>query len=364
MVDSGEGLKPDQNLASEAQRPEQDKLNLYADILHKEATSLLSRYLPEALPLEPTEVFIGVVPNYLGKFKDKHCIALERDEDQDPAIQAVKEYSRDLEWIYEQLKLNDELETERTRLVEVKAEKGEFDFADIDAKIDHELELVKQRPKPEPEIETKDFEEPEKLLQGQSQYSIDSWTNVYMLVHELIHQKQAELNPSAFFVLTSPELDRIDPDTIARDKLYGLLIESHRAQARTQSKDSLFDSVIEGMAVLGSFYVMGRLADDLAKSGEKDVADKVREVRKTRIHDEVINSKRMARTGEDGNYSLNYAKGIGMMRKLYKQFGLENAPKMLAAVDLIACRQITKDSPQYQQIMENPALLPGLPQAA
>lgn len=53
-----------------------------------------------------------------------------------------------------------------------------------------------------------------------------------------------------------------------------------------------------------------------------------------------------------------------MMRKLYKQFGVVNTPRMLQAVDLSVCRAISKVSPEYQQIMSNPALLPGLQKAA
>lgn len=90
----------------------------------------------------------------------------------------------------------------------------------------------------------------------------------------------AELNPSAFPVLTSAELDSIDPDTVNRSELYELLLNAHKAHTRTlQPKDSLFDPVIKGMAVLGSFYVIGKFVEDLTASGEKDIADKVRRIR-------------------------------------------------------------------------------------
>ena len=254
------------------------------------------------------------------------------------------------------------MESERFRLIAAKAEKGEYDFEEIDERMDHEREAVEQMPMPEPKTETelKDWQEPEKLLQGPSQYSVDSWRGVYMLVHELIHQRQAELNPSAFPVLTSSELDSIDSNTINRSELYNLLLDSHKAHTRAQKKDSLFDPVIEGMAVLGAFYVMGKFVEDLTASGEKDIADKVRVVRKTQIKREMIEPKRKARAGESNPYGIDYAEGMGIMRKLYKKFGLENIPRILASVDLISCRQITKDSPQYKQIMENPTLLPGL----
>ncbi len=361
MLDNEEVLRSSQTLDNKVQTPEQDKSNKYADILLKEATLLISRYLPEVLPQEPTEIFIGVVPQYIGKFKGKHCISFERDSNLDPMVKALEGVIQATTWFKEQLKLFFELEDERIRLIVAKAEKGEFDFEEIDRRFDRERELVKQKSRLEVRVEPKDQDEPEKLLKGPSQYSVDSWRGVYMLVHELIHQKQAELNPAAFPVLTSPRLDSIDPEVITRDQLYDLLIESHKAHSRTESK-SIFDPVIEGIAVLGAFYVMGKFADDLAVSDEKDAANKIRAVRKNSIHQEVIASRRKIREGNDEDYDLNYAEGFNIMRKLYKRFGLENLPKVLAKVDLVACQQITKGSPEYQQIIENPALLPGLHQ--
>lgn len=367
MEDHKEALGSSGSGMIETMQPvEQNRVGLYERVLFREATTLLGKYLPEALPQEPNEIFIGVIPQYIGRFKDKHYIALERDPQLDPVVQILEKSLEDMRWFEKQQKLLHDLESERFRLVKAKADKGELDFEEIDERIDREREKVKQMPRPEPEkAQPKDWEEPEKLLQGRSQYSVDSWWGIYMLVHELIHQKQAELNPSAFPVLTSPALDSIDPDTINRHELYELLIDAHKAHTRTlQNKDSLFHPVIEGMAVLGAFYVMGRFVGDLTTSGEKDIADKVREVRKTQINREMVEPKRKARAGEDNNYSIKYAEGMGIMRKLYKQFGLENTPRILASVDLSSCRQIAKDSPQYKQIMENPSLLPGLPQAA
>ncbi len=361
LAPNGAGVETEPMLSDE-----ENGAGLYERVLLGEATNLLGEYLPEALPQEPTEIFVGVVPQYIGKFKGKHCIALERDPQLDPIVQAMTKYLQALQRFEEQDRLLDELESERFRLIKAKVNKGEYDFEEIDERIDREEEAVIQMPRPEPKkAEPKDWQEPEKLLQGTNQYSIDSWRGVYMLVHELIHQRQAELNPSAFPVLTSPELDSIDPDSVNRSELYDLLLKAHKAHTGTQQpKDSLFDPVIEGMAVLGSFYVMGRFVKDLTASGEIDMADKVRRVRKTAINHEMVEPKRKERAGEDNIHNLIYAEGMGVMRKLYKQFGIENIPRILASVDLSACRQIAKNSPQYKQMMENPALLPGLQQAA
>lgn len=360
MQDIGEIVKPNQSVSKETPRPEQDKGKLYGELLHKEARSLLSKYLPEALPQGPTDIFTGIIPCYIGKFKDKHCIALEDSELHQLVQLQKKEIAQLQQWEKKFSQSWDKLESERFRLMKTRVEEGRFDFDDINKMMDEKLELLKQNAQsPETKVETQD-QSPKSLSREQGQYSIDFWHNVYSLVHELIHQKQAELNPSAFPILTSPELDNIDPNTINRNQLYNLLLESHKEYNRRQNNNSIYFPVIEGVAVLGSLYVMGKLADDLAKFGEKDTADKIIQVRKIAIREEIIGSKREARTGRERDYNLYYVEGFNIMRKLYKHFGLENIPKMLVTVDLNACRQITKGSPQYKQIMENPTLLPGL----
>lgn len=340
---------------------------LYGEIIYKEATSLLGKYLPEAQPQEPTEMFIGIAPQYMGMFSGKHCVALERDVQLDPVVQIMEKGLKELQLFGRRQELAHDLERERFRLWDNQIEKGGFDpevFEEIDRSIDEQKEAIWQMPMPEPETKAppKDWEEPEKLLEGPGQFSVDSWRNVYMLVHELVHQKQAELNPSEFPVLTSPELEKADPN-MSHNELYDLLLEAHKADSRTHSNDSLFYPVIEGMAVLGSFYVMGRSINDLTASGETEIADKVRQVRRSRIYDEIVVNKRKEGAGGSDSYSLNYPEGLGIMKKLYKQFGLENIPRILGSVDLSACRQVTKGSPQYQQMIKNPALLPGLSRA-
>ena len=98
MSDENEILGSHSNATSESvQIAEQDRLKLYGEVIYREATSLLGKYLPEALPQEPTEMFIGVIPQYMGKFRDKHCVALERDPQLDPLVQIMQEHLRDMQ---------------------------------------------------------------------------------------------------------------------------------------------------------------------------------------------------------------------------------------------------------------------------
>lgn len=364
MINDQEVPRSSQSI--EGQISEQDKANLYTyvDFLHHQGASLLGQYLPQALPQEPTTMFVGFISNYVGKFKGRHYIALERPSALDPMVQFLEKQKQASEAEYENIKRFGELEHKRIDLLIAKAAEGEVTMADleeIERKIKIEEEAMKQMPIEETKKEPQDWQEPTKMLQGPSQYSEDTWKRLSSSLHEQIHQTQAELNPSAFPVLESPELDEIDPNFSDRSHLYKILMEAHKSYNRAQNNDSLFYPVIEGMAVLGTFYVMGRFAEDLAKAGETEAAQRLQKVRMWLIHDEVVVPRREMRLGKD-DYNFYYTEGYGIMRKLFKHFGLENIPQIVSNIDLAACRQIAKDSPMYQQIIDNPSFLPGLPQ--
>lgn len=324
---------------------ESNKESLYSEILHTEARSLLAKYLPEALPQEPTEILSDIIPQYLGKFKGKHYITAETVFISHAQQKRMDEIFRRQQ---EGMKRFEEETKEWLRLLEENASKGIYD-EDLESKV-----FSSEEPEPETQLQKEDWEEPEKLLKGRGQYSVDTWRGIYVLVHELIHQKQAELNPEAFPQLSSPELNSIDPDNTPTGELKRELTKAHKVHSRTMDDNSLFYPVIEGMGVVGSFYVMGRLLVDLKQEGQSDIAEKVKQVRDKTIQIE------LGETQGRAEYDLNYIEGVRMMRKIYKHFGIENTPKLLTQIDLQACHGITKGSPQYQQITENPALLLGL----
>ncbi len=319
MTDSPEKSEPDFGQTEGRLTSEQDRLNLYGQILYREATTLLGRYLPEALPQEPTEIMSGLFPQYVGRFKDKHYIIIERGFfDIYASLKYIRESSKRSKEADDQYEKENE---EFFRLLEDNASKGICD-EDIESKV---FTHLKSEPEAKPEPDWKD---PERLLKGRGEYSIDTWGGIYSLVHELIHQKQAELNPEAFPQLQSSDLDNTNPDRVTKAELKPLLIHAHKAHSRTMDDSSIFYPVIEGMAVLGSFYVMGKFLADLKKDRQDDLGKKIEYVR-----NETINGELNKTEGMD-SYHLNYAQGVRLMRKLYKHFGLESTPRLLASVDL------------------------------
>lgn len=355
-TDAQELPSPDLNSSKEAkavdiQSPEQTRENLYAGVLYREATSLLGKYLPEALPQSPTEVFFSTNPGYIGKFKGRHYIATGSDAtDQvrykrnDKELRLMKiEQDREIRKIEERIKK--EIAEEFGFTYEPETNEGEVEKDELEAEgLDNWEELVGSL----------------EIRQG---YSRNTWKAVNTLIHELMHQRQAELNPTAWPTeLSSLALDQVDPDNIRRDDLQRLLREAWIPINKTMSEEqrnSIFYPVIEGMAVLGSYYVMGKFVKDLIEEGDVDTATKVRQARDRSI-ESFFRMRRNAEFVRMRPTIPKYTEGLEMMRKLYKRFGIENTPKILVSVDLNACRGIAKGSPEYQRMVEDPSLLPGL----
>lgn len=355
MEDKGTPVSADQTTES-------DKERLYGELLLNEARLLLGKYLPIALPQEPTEVLSGFPPFYMGKFKGKHYIQREPVALMNAQFDGILEKQR--QSIEATTQAFEQAMKQQLAWVELLAEKFESGEWTEDTNLD-ELErefftLTQPPPQPpKPEFRLEREENPENLSKGYSQYSLENWIEVYSLVHELIHQRQAELNPKAFPKLASPELDNLNPENTPRKDLRNLLTQAHKSRVKTEVNNSLYYPVIEGMAVVGSFYIMGRLANDLSKSEQKDVAAKIEQARAQNIFQEVIQENRNRRKGQTIPYYLNYVEGFSIVRKLYRQYR-EQTPNLLATVDLGACKEIIKCSPAYQQIIKNPTLLPGI----
>lgn len=307
----------------------QERLGLYKDILYKEATSLLGQYLPEALPREPTKVaWCSYLPRYEGKFRGTHYITTLSEATEDLAFKEMKARFK------ENLKR-------------------------------HQIEVLSDPGDAVEEKEKDNWDELTGALNTRQGYSVNTWSAIQTTIHELIHQRQEELNPAVSQDLSSPELDRVDLDRIDTQKLWNLIKIASVAAGRAKDINNLFWPVIEGMADVGCFYIMKKLEEDLIKAGDTESAAKVGKARSKNIHESTTRIYRDLKTGKlhPSQYAINYLEGARLVRKLYKYFG-ETTPKLLTQVDLQACQQITKGSPQYQQIMENPALLPGLSHVA
>lgn len=157
--------------AQDVQTNGSEKEQLYTEIIYKEARSLLAKYLPEALPQEPTEILEGLTPFYMGKFKGKHYIQKER-----PFLShaQVTRQIEEMKRVQESIQQHHEEEMAWIRLMAERLESGEWT---TDTNFD-ELEKEFFKPKelePLPKLPPEDWEKPERLLKGYDQYSLDTW---------------------------------------------------------------------------------------------------------------------------------------------------------------------------------------------
>lgn len=369
MIGDTERSKP----IVEGQQPESNRVGRYRELLFKEATSLLAKYLPEALPQGPTVIGFAIQARYEGRFRGIHYVTTSSEATEELIFKQVRAgFKEDMR------KFRKERNSKENRIKEAEdtnewlrkmREEGEDIPDEAFVNID-EIEDLPDEPEiaadSDPEIDN--WDELTGSLNTRQGYSVHTWAAIKTLVHELIHQRQEELNPQLSEELSFPELDQADPKNTASYVMSQLARDASKAQLQTmpeEVKTSMCYVAMEGMAVVGSSYVMKRLEDDLIKAGETESAAKINKVRKDRIHEDTTNIYRRLKTGktQPSDYQANYLEGVKLMRKLYKRFG-ETTPKLLAQVNLQACQQIMKGSPQYQQIMEDPTLLPGLPRAA
>lgn len=330
----------------------------YGEIVHGEARSILEKYLPEALPQEPTEITFDLFPQYIGAFKGRHYIALERILLSDNTMQRFKEESDRLREAAENYRKEMD---EFVRALEEEAKKDEPDFDSVERRLAHPTQ---DKPNQEPKKpEKEDWEEPERLLRGRQEFSADTWRSILVAVHELMHQKQAELHPHTLTYFTPEDIDDADFSNLPNSEKFVLLQKAHRSKVLSmdeKERNSMLYPVIEGTAVLGTYLVMGQLADDLEREGQSDVAARIREAQRQQLFNELTAVRDTEGNPVPDPYKQNYQKGFKIIKKLYRRFGPKKTPEVIRNIDLTTLRSISQGSEQYQRMMEDPTLLPGL----
>ena len=329
----------------------------YGEIILTEARLILREYLPEALPDEPTEVLFGIFPQLVGMFQGKHYIILER------IVISRKFLQRSHEQTERTMKAFESYRKEHDEFIKALKEEAKKDEPDFDS-VENKFSPSAQR-ETQSEPEKEDWEEPEKLLEGRHQYSTDTWRSVMIMVHELIHQRQAELHPEAFatFEFTPEDLGTPDLSKLPKSEVSTLLQRAHRGKMQCmdeRQRNSLFYPVIEGTAVIGAHYVASRLVEDLYRQGLTEAAVGVRDVRSETLRANLKQEKDMNGESINDPYHRNYKDGVRILKKLLRKVDPEKIVDMIINIDLTVLRSITKGSTEYQQIIDNPLRLSKL----
>lgn len=329
-----------------------EDLSLWQETIQREARSLLEKYLPDALPQEPTKIVIenrDYRPGgqYLGSFNNKHYLTVGNSAlDIERARKIIETPDEEL----------DKLLMETEELIK------EIDPGISDSAQEPEKEKPEAKSMLAPGSTEADLEWIDGLKKGPDNYSFYTWVDIQTAVHEMIHQRQAELNPTIF-----PTLN-FDPQKVDAQTLSELINTLYKQSGI--SNTSLNNTVEEGMATVGSYYVMAELEKGLTAAGKIETANRVRKVRKSQIH-HVMHPMKNLVGGPETNwkmhyegilipYDQHYIDGVRMMRNLYKRLGFEGTIKFLQSVDLAACQGIVRDTPEFQKFMDDPTALPRI----
>ncbi len=178
-------------------------------------------------------------------------------------------------------------------------------------------------------------------------------------VHELVHQKVEEYMAAKGF----PE-SQID-SSVRRSAEKGpetskFWFWAENWQREHGSNDNLGQAINEGLATVVQLYVADRYRSDLSAQGEAEKAEYIRDQKKDRVANLQRGKSASGDSHDRYQKGHHYFAGVRVIAKLVEQFGMENLPKVLQALDIQKIRAIKMNTPEYNQVLADPMLLPGL----
>lgn len=167
------------------------------------------------------------------------------------------------------------------------------------------------------------------------------------LLHERIHQWQAELDPSIYGDKDEQISDRQLGDMRAEDLLYEMWLSESRRDHPT-----LTQVLTEGFATFISLATINRMLVSEQTDGDSQKAWILGIVRR-RIIGQLRGGKK-----EFWGISPHSSGVFGYIHPLYKKLGLLGLVDFMKRIDYAACNEILSDSDEYKRYLEGPMLLP------
>lgn len=175
--------------------------------------------------------------------------------------------------------------------------------------------------------------------------------NLAVVTHELIHQKIAEvIGQESYFGGNLNELVTDDEVRVLDPKELFFRIHQKRIETDMIVPNSLIKAIDEGIATSAELFIMNQRINELKVSHDERLAALLGE-KKLRIKFLIMQRW--------GNYS-HYTAGARIVARLVRKVGLEQLPGILTSIDIDKCKQIMKGSEEYEAILKNPFLIPGL----
>jgi hypothetical protein len=177
-------------------------------------------------------------------------------------------------------------------------------------------------------------------------------TLLTLITHELVHQKQFE-TPS---IATTPQLAE---STLSPDEMSELtpqqIVDLLRKQKESMQLSNLHSALLEGTAVQIELHILKeKIASAQATGDQKQVA----------LLTDVLQERLLLleQDKELAEFENGYFDGSKMVSGLIDTFGFEKIFTVLETIDYQQCRNIKANTPEYDAIVQNPRLLPGLEQ--
>lgn len=165
------------------------------------------------------------------------------------------------------------------------------------------------------------------------------------LAHELLHQRVAEIKQV-------DDINGLGLKEKLKHKLFTTMTPFQRAEAFSYgaAHASLLQKVInEGCAVYEELKILGSLLQDNSITAEQ--RQSVEEIVLLRKHD--INR-------DNNKRESTYSKGYNIIVQLLEALPGKSVIELLNMIDWDLCGEIGYDSPQYDEILRDPRLIPGL----
>lgn len=178
--------------------------------------------------------------------------------------------------------------------------------------------------------------------------------NLLIVAHELLHQRNAEAAGQEYFfgcnlddLVSDKDVEQLPPV-----RLFNKVSQERLRKRIIPTTDNLFRALDEGIATSGESFLIDHRLSELEATNNTEGINGLKQVKRDRL-------RFLNRTKRRGHYT-HYTDGLRMITNLSKLVGLEELPAVLSSVDIGACIRIIKGSPEYEKILNDPKLLPGL----
>lgn len=188
----------------------------------------------------------------------------------------------------------------------------------------------------------------------------DDTESVLGLVHELVHQRHAEIVGQEQF--KGADMDKYVTDQQIRENgardIFLHLHKYSRGEVKGYYFESLEPMITEGIAILAEFYVMRKLIAEARASGDTTKLDSLLRIKEKRLA--FIKEERdFDRSNQPSEYQY-YEGPYKILGPLLRNKSEDEIPNIISRINLAECGKIRRGTEEYNKILKDPTNIPGL----